>query len=64
MQPWIISMLSCTPFLLVFWRKQGRAPSLAVHSRPRLGPEIHDITPASAPKATSSPMTFVSQPTW
>ena len=57
-------MLSCTPFLLVFWRKQGRAPSLAVHSRPRLGPEIHDITPASAPKATSSPMTFESHPTW
>ena len=37
---------------------------LAVQSRPRLGPEIHDITPASAPKATSSPMTFESHPTW
>ena len=62
-QPWITRMLTWTPFLLVFFINSGNWPSLAVQSRPRLGPDIHDITPARTPKAISRLMTFVSQPT-
>ena len=63
MQPWMMRMLICTPLRLVFCNRRGNRPSLAVQSRPRLGPEIHDSTPANAPNATSRLMTLVSHPT-
>ena len=50
------------PAFVVSASCSGRMPSFAVLSKPLLGPDIHDKTPASEPKATQNASTGNAQP--
>ncbi len=64
MMPWMTTVFTLTPFLLVLAKDFGRMPSSAVDRRARDGPTIHEEISASTPAARRNAMTYTSQPAW